>query len=351
MNDIRKMILFGCLGLSIVFNFMACKEQPKDKQLTIKGDLTNVGDTLLCINSERETEIDTILLKDGKFTHVISINDVSHLLIANPDVTRGLQGPVFQMMAVPGEILEISGDARGEWKVGGTTYYQQYNEVKKMFAGIENVEGLTKKALDYIKAHPDNEVNVELLGLIANLDPQQFDSALNLVSEKVKKGRMKTLVESIISMTQQQAQEAKNVGKVQGDGVQVPDFSLNDIHGKPFSFSSLRGKYVVIDFWGSWCHWCIGGFPKMKEYYKKYQGKFEILGVDCNDTEDEWKKAVAEQQLPWLHVYCPRENSLLKDFAIQGFPTKIIVDPEGKIVKTITGEDPEFYTILDNLFK
>ena len=50
----------------------------------------------------------------------------------------------------------------------------------------------------------------------------------------------------------------------------APDFTLNDINGKPLALSSLRGKYVVIDFWGSWCGWCIKGIPKMKEYYAKY---------------------------------------------------------------------------------
>ncbi len=51
---------------------------------------------------------------------------------------------------------------------------------------------------------------------------------------------------------------------VQASGVEAPDFTLNDINGKPFSLSSLRGKYVVIDFWGSWCIWCIKGMPKIE---------------------------------------------------------------------------------------
>ena len=69
----------------------------------------------------------------------------------------------------------------------------------------------------------------------------------------------------------------------------APDFTLNDINGKPLALSSLRGKYVILDFWGSWCVWCIRGIPNMKEYYNKYKGKFEILGIDCNDSEQEWK--------------------------------------------------------------
>ena len=88
----------------------------------------------------------------------------------------------------------------------------------------------------------------------------------------------------------------------------------------------------------------------MKEYYTKYAGKFEILGIDCNDKEEKWKAAVEKHQLPWLHVYCPKSAQILDDYGIQGFPTKIIIGPDGKIVKTIVGEDPAFYTLLDELF-
>ncbi|MGM9711866.1 MAG: peroxiredoxin family protein, partial [Prevotella sp.] len=132
-----------------------------------------------------------------------------------------------------------------------------------------------------------------------------------------------------------------------------PDFTLNDINGKPLSLSSLRGKHVVLDFWGSWCGWCIKGMPQMKEYYAKYKDKLEILGIDCNDTEEKWKAAVAKHELPWLHVYNPRgsQDDVCSKYGIRGFPTKILVGPDGKIVKTVVGEDPEFYTLLDSLFK
>ena len=131
----------------------------------------------------------------------------------------------------------------------------------------------------------------------------------------------------------------------------APDFTLNDLSGKPLTLSSLRGKYVILDFWGSWCGWCIKGIPQMKEYYQKYAGKFEILGIDCNDPEERWKAAVEKYELPWLHVYNPQGSQVLEQYGIQGFPTKIVVGPDGKIVKTIIGEDPAFYTFLDELFK
>lgn len=144
---------------------------------------------------------------------------------------------------------------------------------------------------------------------------------------------------------------SKNVTKGEGQDAKAPDFTLNDINGNPLSLSSLKGKYVVLDFWGSWCGWCIKGIPSMKEYYAKYAGKFEILGVDCGDTPEKWKEAVKKYELPWLHVFCTRESSVLNDYAIQGFPTKVVVGPDGNIVKTIVGEDPAFYVFLDELFK
>lgn len=144
--------------------------------------------------------------------------------------------------------------------------------------------------------------------------------------------------------------EVQQVEAVQAD--LAPDFELPDLQGNPLKLSSLRGKYVVLDFWGSWCIWCVRGFPRMKEAYSKYKDKMEILGVDCQDTEEKWKAAVAEYQLPWLQVRCPDDylQTLGQQYNIQGFPTKVIIDPEGRLVKVVVGEDPAFYTFLDQLF-
>jgi len=150
---------------------------------------------------------------------------------------------------------------------------------------------------------------------------------------------------------QEQAGNQQQAGQEQTSEGLAPDFTLNDINGKPLTLSSLRGKYVILDFWGSWCVWCIKGIPQMKAYYEKYAGKFEILGIDCNDSEDDWKAAVEKYQLPWLHVYNTSDSRVLADYGIEGFPTKVIVGPDGKVVQTVVGEDPQFYTLLDTLFK
>ncbi|MBR1539315.1 MAG: TlpA family protein disulfide reductase, partial [Bacteroidales bacterium] len=133
------------------------------------------------------------------------------------------------------------------------------------------------------------------------------------------------------------------------EGAKAPDFSAKKVDGTTFTLSSLQGKYVVLDFWGSWCKWCIKGFPDMKTAYARHKGKVEFVGIACRDTEEKWKTATAKYELPWISVLNPAENDLVKVYQVQGFPTKIVVDPQGRIAKVILGEDPAFYTYLDGI--
>ena len=132
----------------------------------------------------------------------------------------------------------------------------------------------------------------------------------------------------------------------------APDFELPALQGNTLKLSSLRGKYVVLDFWGSWCIWCIRGIPAMKQAYAKHKDKMEILGIDCRDTEEKWKAAVEKYDLPWLQVRCSDAalQTIGQQYHLEGFPTKVVIDPEGKLVKVVVGEDPQFYTLLDELF-
>lgn len=146
-------------------------------------------------------------------------------------------------------------------------------------------------------------------------------------------------------------ESAAEVASMPADGEAI-DFTLNDINGKPFKLSSLQGKYVIVDFWGSWCINCIKGFPKMKEYYAGHKDKLEIVSVDCNDTDARWKAAVKKHDLPWLNVYNPKgEQDITKKLGVVAFPTKILVGTDGKVVKTFVGETDDIYAELDALLK
>lgn len=87
----------------------------------------------------------------------------------------------------------------------------------------------------------------------------------------------------------------------------------------------------------------------MKAYYTKYKKDLEIIGIDCRDKEDVWRAGVTEHQIPWINVYNGFDTKVINEYAIAGYPTKVIIDPQGNIVKIVVGESPEFYETLDQL--
>lgn len=138
------------------------------------------------------------------------------------------------------------------------------------------------------------------------------------------------------------------------EGQPAPDFCLKDLEGNDVTLTYYQGDWVVLDFWGSWCRYCVQGIPEMKKAYEAYHPMgFEIIGIDCNEAESAWKEAVAKYQLPWVNVYNPgdRNSGVCAEYDIKGYPTKIVVNPEGYVYKIFIGEDPAFYEFLKSLFQ
>ena len=377
-----RRILFTVLATAAMLSANAAN--PAEGVLKVKGMLKNFGDSLLVYVAEpgqRPNVQNTIVLKNGAFDFEIKLQKVAEVTLATPEAARGKSQQYVAFVGVPGETIELNAETDNKYTYGGTKFYKEFAEMKNALENSqaelqayikslnermekgekqedlmkeyqEKAPALQAKASvaykDFIKAHPDYEANAIIVTSLETLE--EMEEAANMMSPAVREGRMKDFYMASINQQKAEKEIREKAAKMQAAGVVAPDFTLNNINGKPFKMSSLKGKYVVLDFWGSWCGWCIKGFPKMKEYYQKYKGKFEILGVDCNDTPEKWKAAVKKHELPWLNVYNPRESKVLSDYAIQGFPTKIIVGPDGKIIKTIVGEDPAFYTLLDELF-
>lgn len=371
-----KKYLFGAaLALAAL---TACG--PGKGELRIKGSVTGFeGDTALLM---AESRTDTILMEEGKFDFTAKFDSIEGFLLALPVAGERADYKTFQLLAVPGETLEIEGDLKGDYRLAGSTYYEQYSEAEKalrpsmealnqFFGSLDKrmregeaeevlmqeymakapalQQKITEATMAFIQAHPDYDCSAQLLTTLG--DYEEMKKAEALLSERVRNGRMKAYYRSFVDQAEAQLRAEEEEAESQAPGRVAPDFTLNDLNGKPLSLSSFRGRYVLIDFWGSWCGWCIKGFPQLKEYYGKYAGKFEILGVDCRDSDEVWREAVKKYDLPWKHVRNTDDSDVLALYGVRGFPTKILVGPDGKIVKSVVGEDPAFFEVFDELFK
>lgn len=378
----KKTILSAMLAIVAMSGWAAGGDGNK---LKVHLDLVDFGDTVIvyCLGHEPKT----FTGKNGKFDFDLQVDTVCTGSLIQPRLLRGdmEDSRFYSIPLVGGESVRVWDADKTRYDVDGTGFYADYHQVdlfiensgkevrahaakyREMKSGgtigddelkkfyeevyLPSYSRYQQALVGYVKEHPRQEASVCVVGNIDGLDKKK--EAYQLLDATVREGRMKALYDGWVKDAEEQLEaEAKEreAQQKQAEGIEAPVFTLNDLEGKPLALTSLRGKYVILDFWGSWCVWCIKGFPKMKEYYAKYPGKFEILGVDCNDTEEKWRAAVKKHELPWLHVYCPGSSSLLSDYGITGFPTKIIIGPDGKIVKTIVGEDPAFYTLLDELF-
>jgi peroxiredoxin len=128
-------------------------------------------------------------------------------------------------------------------------------------------------------------------------------------------------------------------------GQPAPDISLPTPDGKNVSLSSLRGKYVLVDFWASWCGPCRQENPNVVRMYNQYKNKgFEIYGVSLDESRDKWLKAIAMDNLTWPHVSDLKgwESSAAKLYNIQAIPQTLLLDKEGKIIaKNLRGPSLE----------
>ncbi len=323
---------------------------------------------------------DTLNIIDGQASATLAIDKPRAGAI---DFLNGNMATLgIYMIFIPGDTLVMTSTDKG-WEYGGSPFYCLANQIKapmntleadyrQSLAEMEAAKNEPEAETDTITArewalynafmdsrmqlirgflqdNPDAEATAMWLPYAGNEAPQLAES----LSERVRtQSPVSEIVQDLLTKERQRQERLAAVEKAKEnirEGAPAPDFTLKDINGSDLTLSSLRGQYVMLDFWGSWCPWCIKGMPRMKEYYAKYAGKLQILGIDCRDTEEKWQAAVADLELPWLHVYNPDGSPLTTDYAIEGYPTQILIDPEGNISKVALGESDEFYEHIDAL--
>lgn len=356
MNMTRIPALFACL----FFVGLAASSCRNTKEFVVKGDVKNAKNIkkvyLFQADSVRMNVIDSTILNDKSqfiFKRISQEAALYKLQVGDA---------YFDFIAKNGDAIDFStdwSDTTRTYEIKGSddseklkelnTINQKYNGQTSELIAAYQKEMQAKPA----KGDSLNEAYVPRMNVILKafgseilkfmdqnknslagfyaaytLDPNEYEPQLIAYAESIKdKFPGNPTVRSFINHM--------NAIKPVAVGAQAPDFTLPGSNGKPVKLGDFKGKYLLIDFWASWCVPCRQENPNVVKAYNEYKNKgFTILGVSLDESEGAWKNAIKADGLDWTHASeLKRFNGpVVEQYQVQAIPTNFLLDKNGKIV-------------------
>ena len=199
------------------------------------------------------------------------------------------------------------------------------------------VAQIRKINLKFIETHTDSFLALYTFNnyiLNGHFDPVEANPLFYKFSSRLQASSLGKLVIDRIRSAQKR-----------GLGIKIIDFTQTDLNGKIFDIRSLRGKYVFLDFWASWCYWCRAENPNVLKAYEQLKGRnLEIVSVSFDEKRSSWEGAVKQDKLPWLQVSDLKgmkvRDGLAARLDITAIPQNLLINPDGVIIAVnLRGED------------
>jgi peroxiredoxin len=286
------------------------------------------GDNVLAIpliNDAAEIQMDADLSKTKDFYTVTgspASKQLQDLLARVSDLNNAIQTSFVQLDSLkkinaPDSILVAANNKKN-------TAVDQLNDYLKQF----------------IQTTPNATLAVLALGWASrSFQPDQMQTSLKDLKARFPGN-------AFLAEMEKNSQQPPDQQSSAGDswvGKTVPELVMPDPNGKDVAISSFKGKYLLIDFWASWCGPCRMENPNVVKAYNEFKGKnFTILGVSLDKDKDSWKKAITQDHLNWTQISDLKywNSRAVETFGFQGIPFNVLVDPSGKVIaESLRGDD------------